>query len=280
MQVAGVRCNTVTSQYVSAERIVCDMAEALLPHSPGGPVELCIGVCSADFRTLSTQTYSFVVSLSFLSCRKPSNGELRLSCGFFFSSSSSSFLSPFRPPHSTPLPSSPSSYSIAPPSSLLPPSPPTSPHSPPLLLLLPYSSLFSSSSAPLPPPTSPVFLLLLLLSPPFLLLPLQLLLHLLFFPIPLFPLLLLFLLHHQFPSSPPSSSSSLPLLPLQSPSFARVRPDRGPVSGGTRLTVTGRHLDAGSSVNVFIDKEECLFVKSVSSPLRRRTTGNTTANLL
>lgn len=37
------------------------MAEALLPHSPGGPVELCIGVCSAEFRTLSSQTYSFVV---------------------------------------------------------------------------------------------------------------------------------------------------------------------------------------------------------------------------
>lgn len=89
IQVAGVRCNTVPSQYISAERlvrggtsgcarsvsepctdcacvcvcrIVCDMAEALLPHSPGGPVELCIGVCSAEFRTLSTQTYSFVVS--------------------------------------------------------------------------------------------------------------------------------------------------------------------------------------------------------------------------
>lgn len=39
------------------------MAEALLPHSPGGPVELCIGVCSAEYRTLSTQTYSFVVSV-------------------------------------------------------------------------------------------------------------------------------------------------------------------------------------------------------------------------
>lgn len=89
VQVAGVRCNPVASLYVSAERsvsaggpvwntgpngsephadsvclcrIVCDMAEALLPHSPGGPVELCIGVCSAEFRTLSTQTYSFVVS--------------------------------------------------------------------------------------------------------------------------------------------------------------------------------------------------------------------------
>ena len=50
---------------------------------------------------------------------------------------------------------------------------------------------------------------------------------------------------------------------LQSPSFARVRPEKGPVSGGTRLTVTGRHLDAGSTVTVYIDKEECLFVKSV-----------------
>ncbi|KAM7411082.1 hypothetical protein PAMA_021184 [Pampus argenteus] len=106
VQVAGVRCNPVPSQYISAERIVCDMAEALLPHSPGGPVELCIGVCSAEYRTLSTQTYSFV-----------------------------------------------------------------------------------------------------------------------------------------------------------SPSFSRVRPEKGPVSGGTRLTVTGRHLDAGSSVTVYIDGEECLFVK-------------------
>uniref|UniRef100_A0A3B3ZTW5 Plexin-A3 n=1 Tax=Periophthalmus magnuspinnatus TaxID=409849 RepID=A0A3B3ZTW5_9GOBI len=106
VQVAGVRCTPVPTQYISAERIVCDMAEALLPHSPGGPVELCIGVCSAEYRTLSTQTYSFV-----------------------------------------------------------------------------------------------------------------------------------------------------------SPSFSRVRPEMGPVSGGTRLTVTGRHLDAGSAVTVYIHKEECLFVK-------------------
>lgn len=55
-------------------RIVCDMAEALLPHSPGGPVELCIGVCSAEFRTLSSQTYSFVVS--------ENHSELILVCNF------------------------------------------------------------------------------------------------------------------------------------------------------------------------------------------------------
>ncbi|MEQ2222383.1 Plexin A3, partial [Ilyodon furcidens] len=106
IQVAGVRCNPVPLLYISAERIVCDMAEALLPHSPGGPVELCIGVCSAEYRTLSTQTYSFV-----------------------------------------------------------------------------------------------------------------------------------------------------------SPSFTRIRPLKGPVSGGTRLTVVGRHLDSGSGVSVYIHKEECLFVK-------------------
>lgn len=40
------------------------MAEALLPHSPGGPVELCIGVCSAEYRTQSSQTYSFVVRMT------------------------------------------------------------------------------------------------------------------------------------------------------------------------------------------------------------------------
>lgn len=50
---------------------------------------------------------------------------------------------------------------------------------------------------------------------------------------------------------------------LQSPSFNRLHPEKGPVSGGTRLTITGRHLDAGSTVSVYINKEECLFVKSV-----------------
>lgn len=40
------------------------MTEALLPHSLGGPVEVCIGVCSTEYRTTSTQIYSFVVSPS------------------------------------------------------------------------------------------------------------------------------------------------------------------------------------------------------------------------
>ncbi|KAG9332706.1 hypothetical protein JZ751_014805 [Albula glossodonta] len=61
VRVAGVRCNPVPSEYISAERIVCDMEESLLSNPPGGPAELCIGDCSAEYRTLSSQTYSFVV---------------------------------------------------------------------------------------------------------------------------------------------------------------------------------------------------------------------------
>ncbi|XP_073675973.1 plexin A3 [Garra rufa] len=106
VRVAGVRCNPAASEYVSAERIVCDMEESLMSSPPGGPVELCIGDCSAEYRTQSSQTYSFVT-----------------------------------------------------------------------------------------------------------------------------------------------------------PSFNRVRPEKGPVSGGTRLTISGRHLDAGSAVTVFLAQEECLFVR-------------------
>uniref|UniRef100_A0A8C5D0I5 Plexin A3 n=1 Tax=Gadus morhua TaxID=8049 RepID=A0A8C5D0I5_GADMO len=80
VQVAGVRCTPAPAEYISAERIVCEMAEALLPLSPGGPVELCIGVCSSEYRTLSTQTYSFVnPSVGRLSPEKgPVSGGTRL----------------------------------------------------------------------------------------------------------------------------------------------------------------------------------------------------------
>ncbi|XP_060788388.1 plexin A3 [Neoarius graeffei] len=106
VRVAGVRCNAVAQEYISAERIVCDMEESLMASPPGGPVELCIGDCSADYRTQSSQTYAFVT-----------------------------------------------------------------------------------------------------------------------------------------------------------PSFSRVQPDKGPVSGGTRLTISGQHLDAGSAVTVFLAQETCMFVR-------------------
>uniref|UniRef100_A0AAY4DJF0 Sema domain-containing protein n=1 Tax=Denticeps clupeoides TaxID=299321 RepID=A0AAY4DJF0_9TELE len=60
VHVAGVRCNPVAAEYVSAERIVCDMEKSLLPNPPGGAVELCIGECSPEYRAFSFQTYSFV----------------------------------------------------------------------------------------------------------------------------------------------------------------------------------------------------------------------------
>ncbi|XP_026955651.1 plexin-A3 isoform X6 [Sagmatias obliquidens] len=60
LRVAGVRCNSIPAEYVSAERIVCEMEESLVPSPPPGPAELCISDCSADFRTQSEQLYSFV----------------------------------------------------------------------------------------------------------------------------------------------------------------------------------------------------------------------------
>uniref|UniRef100_A0A8C9TU05 Plexin-A3 n=1 Tax=Scleropages formosus TaxID=113540 RepID=A0A8C9TU05_SCLFO len=45
------------------------------------------------------------------------------------------------------------------------------------------------------------------------------------------------------------------------PSFSRVHPEKGPVSGGTRLTILGKNLGAGSTVTVFLGQGECLFVR-------------------
>ncbi|OWK13987.1 hypothetical protein Celaphus_00000288 [Cervus elaphus hippelaphus] len=80
LRVAGVRCNSIPAEYISAERIVCEMEESLVPSPPPGPVELCVGDCSADFRTQSEQLYTFVtptfdrVSPS----RGPASGGTRL----------------------------------------------------------------------------------------------------------------------------------------------------------------------------------------------------------
>uniref|UniRef100_A0A8C9VS73 Plexin-A3 n=1 Tax=Scleropages formosus TaxID=113540 RepID=A0A8C9VS73_SCLFO len=43
--------------------------------------------------------------------------------------------------------------------------------------------------------------------------------------------------------------------------FSRVHPEKGPVSGGTRLTILGKNLGAGSTVTVFLGQGECLFVR-------------------
>lgn len=114
-----------------------------MPSPPPGPVELCVGDCSADFRTQSEQLYSFVV------CEPPT------------------------PSHACP----------------------------PLLRGNgPYWAAFSLPSG---------------------------------------------------------------LLLPQTPTFDRVSPSRGPASGGTRLTISGSSLDAGSRVTVIVRDGECQFVRWV-----------------
>ncbi|ERE63098.1 plexin-A3-like protein [Cricetulus griseus] len=80
LRVAGVRCNSIPTEYVSAERIVCEMEESLVPSPPPGPAELCVGDCSADFRTQSQQLYSFVTpTFDHVSpTRGPASGGTRL----------------------------------------------------------------------------------------------------------------------------------------------------------------------------------------------------------
>ncbi|XP_012668650.1 plexin-A3 isoform X3 [Otolemur garnettii] len=80
LRVAGVRCNSIPAEYVSAERIVCEMEESLVPSPLPGPVELCIGDCSADFRTQSEQLYSFVSPMfdRVSPSRGPASGGSRL----------------------------------------------------------------------------------------------------------------------------------------------------------------------------------------------------------
>uniref|UniRef100_A0A6Q2YD49 Plexin-A1 n=1 Tax=Esox lucius TaxID=8010 RepID=A0A6Q2YD49_ESOLU len=50
-------------------------------------------------------------------------------------------------------------------------------------------------------------------------------------------------------------------LHLQTPFFTRVLPAQGPLSGGTRITIEGNHLNAGSSVTVNIGRHSCHFKK-------------------
>ncbi|XP_016800072.1 plexin-A3 isoform X2 [Pan troglodytes] len=80
LRVAGVRCNSIPAEYISAERIVCEMEESLVPSPPPGPVELCVGDCSADFRTQSEQVYSFVTPTfdQVSPSRGPASGGTRL----------------------------------------------------------------------------------------------------------------------------------------------------------------------------------------------------------
>uniref|UniRef100_A0A672MP20 Plexin A1 n=1 Tax=Sinocyclocheilus grahami TaxID=75366 RepID=A0A672MP20_SINGR len=51
------------------------------------------------------------------------------------------------------------------------------------------------------------------------------------------------------------------------PYFTRVQPGQGPLSGGTRITIEGNHLNAGSSVAVNIGRHLCHFKKRSSKEI-------------
>jgi len=44
------------------------------------------------------------------------------------------------------------------------------------------------------------------------------------------------------------------------PKIHRIQPDRGPMAGGTKLSIFGEHLNAGSQVQTFIDDVPCLII--------------------
>uniref|UniRef100_A0AAR2LII8 Plexin-A1 n=1 Tax=Pygocentrus nattereri TaxID=42514 RepID=A0AAR2LII8_PYGNA len=51
------------------------------------------------------------------------------------------------------------------------------------------------------------------------------------------------------------------------PFFTRMQPSQGPLSGGTRITIEGNHLNAGSSVAVNIGRHPCHFKKRSSKEI-------------
>lgn len=57
----------------------------------------------------------------------------------------------------------------------------------------------------------------------------------------------------------PERESPLIIIFLQTPTFYRVSPSRGPLSGGTWIGIEGSHLNAGSDVAVSIGGRPCSF---------------------
>ncbi|XP_059588999.1 plexin-A3 isoform X3 [Alligator mississippiensis] len=80
VRVAGVYCNPLPGLYVPAERVVCEMEESLVPDPPPGPVEVCVGDCSAEFRARGPTPFAFVtpVLLSLRPTVGPVSGGTRL----------------------------------------------------------------------------------------------------------------------------------------------------------------------------------------------------------
>ncbi|NP_001088457.1 uncharacterized protein LOC495321 precursor [Xenopus laevis] len=55
------------------------------------------------------------------------------------------------------------------------------------------------------------------------------------------------------------------------PSFNRVTPSRGPLSGGTWISIEGNYLNAGSDVSVYIGGRSCMFSWRTAKEIRCKT---------
>lgn len=60
------------------------------------------------------------------------------------------------------------------------------------------------------------------------------------------------------PSTPAQPSQTSPS-PTQTLTLSDLKPSRGPMSGGTQVTITGTNLNAGSNVVVMFGTQPCLF---------------------
>ncbi|CAG5983039.1 unnamed protein product [Menidia menidia] len=68
-------------------------------------------------------------------------------------------------------------------------------------------------------------------------------------------------------SHPEFKTVSTKAFTFVSPYFTRVHPSAGPLSGGTRITIEGSHLNAGSAVSVKIGLHPCLFERRGSKEI-------------
>lgn len=62
------------------------------------------------------------------------------------------------------------------------------------------------------------------------------------------------------------------VLHVQIPKIMELVPNRGPVSGGTIVNITGSHLDAGSNVSVMFKDQPCTFLRLVQADQSRPAT--------
>uniref|UniRef100_A0A8C3HYE1 Plexin A4 n=1 Tax=Chrysemys picta bellii TaxID=8478 RepID=A0A8C3HYE1_CHRPI len=71
------------------------------------------------------------------------------------------------------------------------------------------------------------------------------------------------------PLLPPLSSAGGVRAPRKPEIECVLRPKRGPVSGGTQVTITGTNLNAGSNVVVTFGRQPCLFYRCARNPSLR-----------